>query len=75
MLDGMRFASIAFVSLFRKELTMLKQENEVDKKRFEDLKDDKQDCGCGEREAVKESAHEVKEIRKNEGRSKDPDSV
>jgi hypothetical protein len=54
---------------------MLKQENKVDKKRFEEKKEDKQDCGCGEQEAIQESAREVKEQRKDEGRSKDPDAV
>ncbi len=50
---------------------MLKPENQTDKKRFEKLKDAEQDRGRGERKATKVAAHEVKELRKPEGRSKD----
>jgi hypothetical protein len=54
---------------------MLKEENRVDKQRFEEKKDEKKNCGCGEDQAIQQSAREVKEERKEEGRSKDPDAV
>jgi hypothetical protein len=54
---------------------MLKEENRVDKERFEEKKDEKQSCGCGVDQAIQRAAREVKEERKDEGRSKDPDAV
>jgi hypothetical protein len=49
---------------------MLKPENEVDKKRFEKIKDAEEDCGCDEDTAIEHAAHEVKGLREREGRSK-----
>jgi hypothetical protein len=58
-----------------RNIPMLKEENRVDKQRFEEKKDEEQSCGCGEHQAIQQSAREVKEERKEEGRSKDPDAV
>jgi hypothetical protein len=49
---------------------MLKEENKVDKQRFEEKKDEAQNCGCGEEQATQKAAREVKEERAEEGRSK-----
>jgi hypothetical protein len=49
---------------------MLKPENQVDKKRFEKIKDAEEDCGCDEDTAIEHAAHEVKGLREREGRSK-----
>jgi hypothetical protein len=53
------------------EPTMLKPENQVDKARFEKLKDVEEDRGRDEETAIDVAAHQVKELRKREGRSKD----
>lgn len=49
---------------------MLKPENQVDKKRFERMKQTETERGRSEEKATKVAADEVKEIRKREGRSK-----
>jgi hypothetical protein len=54
---------------------MLKRENQVDKKRFRDLKSAEETEGMTEEEATQKAAEEVKEIRKQEGRTKDPSST
>jgi hypothetical protein len=50
---------------------MLKPENKIDKSRFRKLKQTEKERGRGEQKATKVAAHEVKELRKREGRSKD----
>ena len=50
---------------------MLKPENKTDKDRFERLKQTEEERGRDEEEAVDVAAHQVKEIRKREGRSKE----
>lgn len=50
---------------------MLKEENKVDKQRFEKLKDAQEDRGRDEEKAIEVAAEEVKELRDREGRSKD----
>lgn len=50
---------------------MLKAENKKDKERFEKLKDHQEEPGRDEEKAIKVAAHEVKEMRRREGRSKD----
>jgi hypothetical protein len=50
---------------------MLKEENKVDKERFEKLKDAQVDRGRDEEKAIEVAAEEVKELRVREGRSKD----
>jgi hypothetical protein len=52
---------------------MLNEENKVDKKRFEKLKETQVVRGRDETEAIDEAAKEVKELRRREGRSKDDD--
>ncbi len=50
---------------------MLTPENQVDKDRFEKLKDAEEERGRDEETAVEVAAGQVKEMRKREGRSKD----
>ena len=50
---------------------MLKPENQVDKERFEKLKETELDRGREEETATDAAAHEVKELRRREGRSKE----
>jgi hypothetical protein len=50
---------------------MLKPENQVDKDRFEKLKDAEVDRGREEETAIDVAAQQVKELREREGRSKD----
>jgi hypothetical protein len=50
---------------------MLKPENQVDKDRFEKLKDMELDHGRDEEKAIDVAAQQVKELREREGRSKD----
>jgi hypothetical protein len=50
---------------------MLKPENSVDKKRFEKLKEAELEGGRNEESATDAAAHEVKELRRREGRSKE----
>jgi hypothetical protein len=52
---------------------MLNKENQVDKKRFEKLKEAQVDRGRDEETATQVAASEVKEMRHREGRSKDQD--
>ena len=52
---------------------MLNQENQVDKDRFEKLKETQVERGRDEETAVEIAASEVKEMRRREGRSKDDD--
>jgi hypothetical protein len=49
---------------------MLKPENQVDKSRFDKLKDAELDRGREEAKAVDVAAAQVKELREREGRSK-----
>ena len=49
---------------------MLKPENQPDQKRFQKLKGAEKERGRDDRRATKTAAHEVKELRKREGRSK-----
>jgi len=49
---------------------MLKPENEVDKDRFEKLKDAEIERGRDEEKAIDVAADQVKELRRREGRSK-----
>jgi len=53
---------------------MLNPENEVDKDRFEKLKSAQTDRGRDEEKAIEVAAEEVKELRRREGRAKDPDA-
>jgi hypothetical protein len=50
---------------------MPKPENQLDKDRFEKLKETEVDHGRDEEKAIEVSAAQVKELRKREGRSKD----
>ena len=50
---------------------MLKPENQVDKDRFEKLKETELDRGREEGTATEVAAEQVKELRRREGRSKD----
>ena len=50
---------------------MLKPENQVDKDRFEKLKETELDHGREEETAIDVAAKQVKELRDREGRSKD----
>lgn len=50
---------------------MLKPENQVDKDRFDKLKDAELDRGREEETAIDVAAQQVKELREREGRSKD----
>jgi hypothetical protein len=52
---------------------MLNKENEVDKKRFEKLKEAQVARGRDEEKAIDEAAKEVKDMRHREGRSKEDD--
>jgi hypothetical protein len=49
---------------------MLNPENEVDKDRFEKLKDAELERGREEEKAIDVAAHQVKELRVREGRAK-----
>jgi hypothetical protein len=49
---------------------MVKPENQVDKKRFEDRKDAAERTGKNEDTAIKQAADSVKHQREDEGRSK-----
>ena len=49
---------------------MLNKENQVDKARFEKLKETQIERGRDDQEATDEAAREVKEMREREGRSK-----
>jgi hypothetical protein len=51
---------------------MLNPENERDKKRFKKLKKAQMQRGRGEDKAIDVAASEVKEMRRREGRSKEP---
>jgi hypothetical protein len=53
------------------ERTMLKPENQKDKKRFEKLKDVEVEHGRGEEKATEVAAKQTKELRRREGRSKE----
>lgn len=53
---------------------MVKPENQVDKERFDKLKSAQTDRGRDEDDATQVAAEEVKEMRRREGRSKDPDA-
>jgi len=50
---------------------MLNEENQVDKQRFEKLKETQVERGRDEEKATEVAASEVKEMRRREGRSKD----
>ena len=50
---------------------MLRPENQVDKERFEKLKDVELERGREEEKAIDVAAGQVKELREREGRSKD----
>jgi hypothetical protein len=50
---------------------MLNPKNEVDKERFEKLKDTQVERGRDEEKATEVAASEVKEMRRREGRSKE----
>ena len=50
---------------------MLSPENQVDKDRFEKLKDAEEERGRDEETAIEVAAGQVKEMRQREGRSKD----
>ena len=50
---------------------MLKPENQVDKQRFEKLKDTELERGRKEEKATDIAADQVKELRRREGRSKE----
>jgi hypothetical protein len=52
---------------------MLNKENQVDKQRFEKLKETQVERGRDEEKAVEVAAEEVKEMREREGRSKKDD--
>jgi hypothetical protein len=49
---------------------MLRPENEVDKDRFEKLKDAELERGRDEEKAIDVAADQVKELRKRDGRAK-----
>jgi hypothetical protein len=53
------------------EFAMLNPKNEVDKERFEKLKDTQVERGRDEEQAIDVAASEVKEMRRREGRSKE----
>ena len=48
---------------------MLKPENQVDKERFERLKQTEEERGRTEEKATEVAAEQVKEVRKREGRN------
>ena len=50
---------------------MLTPENQVDKDRFEKLKDTEEERGRDEQTAIEVAAEQVNEMRKREGRSKE----
>jgi len=50
---------------------MLKPENQVDKDRFEKLKNAEESHGRDEDQAIDVAARQVKELREREGRSKE----
>lgn len=54
---------------------MLKPENQVDKRRFEKIKDRELAAGQDETSAIDDAAAEVKEVRESEGRSKEDGST
>ena len=55
----------------RRERSVLKPENQIDKERFEKLKTAEVGRGREEESATEVAAEQVKELRKREGRSKD----
>jgi hypothetical protein len=55
------------------DLPVLNKENQVDKDRFEKLKETQVERGRDEETAIEVAADEVKEMRRREGRSKDDD--
>ena len=63
--------SPAFHQYRERGTKMLKPENEVDKERFEKLKDVQVDRGRSDQKATEVAAEEVKEMRRREGRSKE----
>ena len=54
------------------EIIMLNRENRKDKDRFEKLKGAQVERGRNEKKATKVAASEVKEMRRREGKSKQP---
>jgi hypothetical protein len=50
---------------------MLKPDNQVDKRRFQKIKDAQVERGREEEKATEVAASEVKELRRREGKSKD----
>ncbi len=50
---------------------MVKPENQVDKQRFEELKEGQKELGRDDERATELAAEEVKQMRRQEGRSKD----
>jgi hypothetical protein len=50
---------------------MLNQENEIDKQRFEKMKDTEMKRGRDEQTAIDVAAREAKELREREGRAKE----
>jgi hypothetical protein len=57
------------------DASMLNKENQVDKDRFEKLKDTQVERGRDEETAMDVAADEVKEMRRREGRSKEDDKA
>jgi hypothetical protein len=55
------------------DIAVLNRENQVDKDRFDKLKETQVDRGRDENKAIEIAAEEVKELRRREGRSKDLD--
>jgi hypothetical protein len=53
---------------------MLRADNEVDKERFEKLKETEIKRGRAEEKAIEVSAGQVKELRAREGRSKEEEA-
>ena len=51
---------------------MLKPDNQIDKQRFKKIKTAQTERGRDEEKATEVAAHEVKELRRREGRTKDP---
>jgi hypothetical protein len=51
---------------------MLKPENQKDKNRFQKLKDVEMGRGRDEEKAIDVAAQQVKELRRREGRTKEP---
>jgi hypothetical protein len=68
------FLSVSLVSKHNAMLgasPMLKEENKVDKARFEKIKETEEIRGRDEEQAIESAAGQVKELREREGRSKD----